>query len=371
MGCLMQSRRVALWMVLALAAGSAGLAVSADAGQSRQSEVRPATISLRIADWLPTWDKATGGWGLVPAGTTAPSKWTAFGTGALSVPPGRYDIYWQEKKDAFIVLVAANFEAAPGTSTTIPVNTGLRLSVADWARLDPTAVWLAMKPGERTGANQTAGNVMILSPGSYDLYWRGGGETIFGWVGRMDISPPYASLGIGVQAQPEGLKVTQIIAGGSGEKAGIKVGDVIATIDGRNVIGMDTAPAVAILRGPPSSTVKLTMVGASAPVSITRDAQPTIPSLSLDSGVRLKLAAGQPAGFDAKAGGWWGAYFEGTKEPAKTTPINRSWNAAQPMTLTPATYDIYVRKDDKSDPVLVQKSVVIERGKIAEVVVPR
>jgi hypothetical protein len=366
----MRAARLAFSGILTAAAVMGGLLSSALAQGAASGPGRAATVTLEVADWLTLWEKNTGGWGLVEAGNP-PGQWRAFsGTSAtLSVPPGRYDAYWVQQSNIPPLLIAGGVDVR-AAGATVTAATGVRLSVADWARLDTTADWLALRPGERTAVNQTTGSTMMLPVGNYDLYYRQGADTIYGTATFLTISPPYASLGLEVQAQPEGLKVVRTAPGSASEKAGVQGGDVITAVDGQNVVGMALAPAVAILRGPPSTTVKLniTRLG-STPLSITRDAQATIPTFRLDSGARLRLAPGQSAGFDPQSG-WWGAYVTG-EDPTKVSAINRSRNAVQPITLPPTTYDIYVRKDDKSDPVLLQKGVLVEAGKIAEVPVPR
>jgi hypothetical protein len=267
------------------------------------------------------------------------------------------------------MLIAAGVEVTAG-GATVTAATGLRLSVADWAKLDGSRMWVAVRPGDRTkSVNMTTGDAMILPVGEYDIYWKMGSETSYGWIARMNVVPPFARMGVGVLAQTDGLKVRTIVAGGAGERAGVKEGDVITAVDGRSVVGLGTAAGVAILRGPPSSTSKLTIARLGTPIAVTRDADQAVPALAADSGARLHLAPGQAAGFNAETG-WWGAFVAGDDASA-TMPINRSKNAAQPLTLAPATYDIYVRADAKSAPVLVQKGVVVERGKIADVTVPR
>jgi hypothetical protein len=354
-----------------LAAGLiAGLATSV-AAQGTGRVAMP-TVTLEVADWLPPWDSVNGGWGVVPAGT-APTQWTAFSVSAkrLQVAPGKYDAYWVQQKNLAPILVASNVDVGTGGATVAAAN-GVKLVAADWARFDSTAGWVAMRTGGARGTvvNSTAGTAMLLPLGDYDIYWRSSADGIYGWLTTVNIGTPFASLGLQVKSETDGLHVVTALAGSAGQRAGVRDGDVITAVDGKSLIGLDTPAAVTALRGPPGSTSQLTIVRLGATrLAVARDAQPTIATVRADSGIRLRFDAGQTLPLDPTTG-WWGALFKGD-DVSKVVPVNRSHNPGQPITLTPAVYDVYWWKDGTTAPQLIAAAVNVEAGKLADVNVRR
>jgi hypothetical protein len=90
--------------------------------------------------------------------------------------------------------------------------------------------------------------------------------------------------------------------------------------------------------------------------------------VTIDSGVRLRLAAGGTLAIDKT--GWWGAVFTGSNI-AQATPVNRSRNAGQPLTLPPGTYDLYWVANDNTPAAPLAKGVVVSAGKITEATATR
>ncbi len=83
-----------------------------------------------------------------------------------------------------------------------------------------------------------------------------------------------AFVGVGVtldSARDEGLLVQQLFKDGPADKAGLKAGDEILTIDGRNVSSFPPAAAAPLLRGEEGTKVKVTArrKGADKPLSFT------------------------------------------------------------------------------------------------------
>ena len=122
----------------------------------------------------------------------------------------------------------------------------------------------------------------------------------------------------------------------------------------------------AALRGPPATTARLnlTRAGVATTASITRDPQPLIMTVTIDSGVRLRLPAGQALSFDDQEG-WWGAAFAGD-DVTRTAPVNRSRNPAQPLTLPPGTYDVYWQRSQSAPPLMVAKGIVVTAGRVTD-----
>ncbi len=325
-------------------------------------------ITLQVADWIPAWDASIGGgWGVVPT-NTQPGQWTAFSSSArqLTVQAGRYDVYWLQRAGVPPLLLAFDLNVGPN-GAAVAVNTGLRLTAADWAKFDGSAHWAAIarsRPG--TIVAEATGNAMMLPPGDYDVYWNAGTDAGLGWVVGINITPPSGSIGMQVQALPEGVRVLATIPGGPADRAGLRVGDLITAVDGKSTVGLDSNTALAVLRGPPSSVATFTLVRANASqtVGLTRDAQQAIPAIAIDSGVRLRLPAGTPANFDARSG-WWGAVHAGASI-ATSVPLNRSRDFSHPLPLPPSTYDIYWVANDNTPAAPLAKGVVVSAGKITE-----
>ncbi len=70
----------------------------------------------------------------------------------------------------------------------------------------------------------------------------------------------FGGLGIEITMEMSVVKVVSPIDGTPASKAGIKSGDYITRVDGKNVIGMTIEEVVKKLRGKPGSSVKLTII---------------------------------------------------------------------------------------------------------------
>jgi hypothetical protein len=362
-----------MFSVRSIRFAAAALAATVALGFPASAQFVVPRITLQVADWLPAWDASIGGgWGVVPTGAM-PGQWTAFSGTArqLTVQAGRYDVYWVQRAGMPPLLVG--FDVAVGaTGATVPVSTGVKLVAADWAKLDASAHWAAITAGQQGGiVAESTGNAMMLPLGDYDIYWKAGDAAGFGWVTQVNIAPPFGGMGLQVQAQADGVHVLALAPGGPADRAGVRAGDLIIAVDGKTSVGLDAAAALATLRGPPSTTARLsiTRAGAATTVSITRDGQPAITTVTINSGVRLQLAAGQTLPMDQQTG-WWGAVQAGTNI-ANTIPMNRSRNASQPLTLPPGTYDLYWVANDNTPPASLAKGVVVSAGKITEATAAR
>ena len=75
---------------------------------------------------------------------------------------------------------------------------------------------------------------------------------------RLSTMGSYPGVGIEVVAEEAGVKILRPIEGSPADQAGLLAGDVIVKIDNKDV-GADQAGAIAQLRGPSGSSVKLTV----------------------------------------------------------------------------------------------------------------
>ena len=69
----------------------------------------------------------------------------------------------------------------------------------------------------------------------------------------------YSGIGVEVVIQNKRVKVVFVLAGGAADKAGIVSGDVITSIDGRDLRGQDQRPAINALRGEAGTEVNITI----------------------------------------------------------------------------------------------------------------
>jgi carboxyl-terminal processing protease len=75
---------------------------------------------------------------------------------------------------------------------------------------------------------------------------------------RLSTMGSYPGIGIEVVAEDSSVKILRPIEGSPAEQAGMRSGDLIVRIDGKDV-GADLAGAIARLRGPAGSSVRLTV----------------------------------------------------------------------------------------------------------------
>ena len=81
----------------------------------------------------------------------------------------------------------------------------------------------------------------------------------------------YQGLGISVQMAEGMVKVVSPFKGSPADKAGIKAGDYISHIDGKLIYGFELDDAVAQMRGPAGSSIRLSIIraGRDAPFDVT------------------------------------------------------------------------------------------------------
>ena len=74
------------------------------------------------------------------------------------------------------------------------------------------------------------------------------------------ITGEFSGVGLTVSEVPRGLRVGRVFAGSPAGEAGIKVGDVIVSADGRSIAGEDSEVATARIKGPEGTKVTLGVV---------------------------------------------------------------------------------------------------------------
>ncbi len=87
------------------------------------------------------------------------------------------------------------------------------------------------------------------------------------------ISGSFGGVGMEIDVKDKILTVIAPLKGTPAEAAGIKAGDLIATIDGKSTEGLSTEKAVSKIRGPIGTTVEFTIIrnGKSLDIKVVRD----------------------------------------------------------------------------------------------------
>jgi carboxyl-terminal processing protease len=87
------------------------------------------------------------------------------------------------------------------------------------------------------------------------------------------IDGSFSGIGINIANHKDGLLVTRVLSGGGAEKAGLKAGEMITSIEKRSTSGMSLEQAVSLLTGPVGTKVNLTVRdtnGKSRDISVER-----------------------------------------------------------------------------------------------------
>ena len=75
---------------------------------------------------------------------------------------------------------------------------------------------------------------------------------------REDLEGQFGGIGVTVGLTEDGLlRITKPIAGSPADEAGLRAGDLILEVDGSSVRGMDLIQAIALIRGPKDTEVRL------------------------------------------------------------------------------------------------------------------
>ncbi len=69
----------------------------------------------------------------------------------------------------------------------------------------------------------------------------------------------FSGVGLVVSEHPSGLRIAEVYDGTPAERAGLKLGDVIVAVNGKELKGQKQGPATDKIKGPPGTDVKLTV----------------------------------------------------------------------------------------------------------------
>jgi carboxyl-terminal processing protease len=89
----------------------------------------------------------------------------------------------------------------------------------------------------------------------------------------FDRPASFAGIGVSVDPKPSGLEVVRVFDATPAQRAGLKVGDKIVAVDGRSLHKLPPNTSVALIKGPPGTDVRLTIVPKVGPrrtVTVTR-----------------------------------------------------------------------------------------------------
>lgn len=74
---------------------------------------------------------------------------------------------------------------------------------------------------------------------------------------QLDTAGQFEGVGMSVQAVESGLRVDEVYKGSPAQKGGLKVGDVIVSVNGRSLAGKTSDESTALIKGPAGSAVRL------------------------------------------------------------------------------------------------------------------
>jgi carboxyl-terminal processing protease len=74
---------------------------------------------------------------------------------------------------------------------------------------------------------------------------------------QLDTEGRFEGVGMSVRAVKQGLRVEEVYEGSPAKEGGLKVGDVIVTVDGKSIAGMTSEESTKLIKGPAGTTVRL------------------------------------------------------------------------------------------------------------------
>jgi carboxyl-terminal processing protease len=89
----------------------------------------------------------------------------------------------------------------------------------------------------------------------------------------FDQPASFAGIGVSVDPAPTGLRVARVFDSSPAQRAGFKEGDTIVAVNGRSLHGVPANRSVALIKGPPGTSVRLTLTsktGGKRTVTVTR-----------------------------------------------------------------------------------------------------
>lgn len=329
-----------------------------------QAQTPAGTLHVTVADWLPAWDPAGGGWAVVRAGAAVAKLAVRSSEPEAALPPGNYDVYWvqDEAHRDLPVLVAEDVTVTAGETAQVRVQTGVIVEIADWVPpLGPDGRISAIAAGTSTELNWTLGEPMVLPAGEVEIYWDADVTDDIApvWLDTLDIEVPFGGIGTEVRMEGE-LTIVRVAPDGPADRAGLQAGDEILTADGTPLAGMALVDAVELLRGPSGSAVAVTARrngGQPFEVSIQRGVVDSQTVVRADAGIRVVVGAGLPP---LGAGGYWGVAFAGEDPEAGLIAFAETADAT--LLVGHTLYDIYWRETADAGLRLVAEGVNVEGG---------
>jgi carboxyl-terminal processing protease len=76
---------------------------------------------------------------------------------------------------------------------------------------------------------------------------------------QLDTEGQFEGVGMSVQEVKEGLRVEEVYAGSPAKKSGLKVGNVIVSVNGKSLAGKTSDQSTALIKGPAGSSVTITL----------------------------------------------------------------------------------------------------------------
>lgn len=102
----------------------------------------------------------------------------------------------------------------------------------------------------------------------------------------FDRPASFAGIGVSVDPKPSGLEVARVFDSTPAERAGLKVGDLIVAVNGRSLHKLPANTAIALIKGPPGTDVRLTVKARKLPLRTLTVTRATISEPVVASAVR-------------------------------------------------------------------------------------
>ncbi len=111
---------------------------------------------------------------------------------------------------------------------------------------------------------------------------------------QRQTDPRFSGVGLNVREDPKGLRVVEVFRGSPAQRAGIRPLDLVTAVNGRSLAGRPSDFATALIKGPPGTSVRLTVsTGGRSRQLRVRRARITVPVVTS----RLVVARGRKLGY--------------------------------------------------------------------------